>query len=174
MAGEIKYQVKIGDKVIDDRKSARTYTHAVVAWNDVDAEIANAERPAAAHEDEYSLKNYKWHAKRSAYTAGVPVTVQVTDCYKPWSYEETLTQDEIDAEKAKIAGGYEGYLSRKRDAAIQTAKAISREPYLCGYCGRADLASKLAAKISQQRYVAKVEIVPVEVVGIVAAKKKAA
>lgn len=148
-----KYEVRFAGKVIDTRTSqSRDYTHAVVVKNSESYHWNRAyNRAGNPYWQSGDRSNFDYATRRASQTPGVPFTVHVTGCVRPWSYEDTISAEEHAAACAEIEGGFGAYIERKRQVEIakfeeRKAAGVFEAYGVIGYCSRRDLAEKLAAK----------------------------
>jgi len=143
MAKKIKYIARDADGQLHTRSSNRVYTHTVVAKLDIDAMIRDADTTGRA----YSIQN---HAVYVGYA---------TNGWKPtkWMTPESAKQHHEKgfecgrrflAEHGTDPAAY-AEVCYQRKVARFTADT---EYHNLGWCGRLDLAQKLAAKCAANQY----------------------
>jgi hypothetical protein len=136
MAKENTYLAVWNGKVIGKRRSSRPYTHAIIVQDSIDT----ARYQAYAYEATMIDKsNFDYNAEIAAMEAWPEVAYR----------RQAITREQIDEAKAMIAGGWEGYLGRLREAAIKRFedKVASGlfEPFVFGWSMSKVNATKMAA-----------------------------
>lgn len=124
---------------------SRVYTHCVVAKPSIDCALERAQSKAAR---DLHRSNYRWYQK------AITSEGRLFEQYKYVSDEQYAEQCEYDLARAveALAGAQseDEYISRKvgeelAGIAAQDAKGFYDTWAECGWCGRFDLAQKLAA-----------------------------
>lgn len=132
-----KYIAKLHGVIVGKRTTqSRTYTHAVVVLEDVEADRKAAYGYVATKHDR---ENFNYQTEVA--TAGLDHE------HMRWCTEAQRIERLAEA-VAEIAGGFDGYVARRRDKEIASFEdRLARGYYTPGvvtWCGRLDLAQKEA------------------------------
>jgi hypothetical protein len=151
-----KYVAKLDGKVVGKRSTDRTYTHAVVV-QDSEAVARSAAYDYVA--DESDRENFEYYTAIADLGIRHDHGARTRPYFADHSGERLATmkrcQDEdssatINGAVESVEGGFDGYVARLRAEQIrrfEERRAEGRfEPYVIGWCGRPDLAQKLAAQ----------------------------
>ena len=150
-AKKIKLTVTLPDGTVDDRTTARTYTHAVYMRTDLVAVRADLAQPR-----KYDRENYAHHVKQLEVGVGNSYQYAPKGC-KPFTV--TVDQARVDTalERLGNCATVEEFIAQeiaarlaKHDAECNGATVSGY--LLCGWCGRPDLAEKLRAKTAGERF----------------------
>jgi hypothetical protein len=150
-----KYIARYDGKIVGTRKTERTYQFAVVT------QISEARARDYAYNYKATSSDRDDH---NYYGKVVSVGVGgIWDTDRGWTY--TVDQRQFDDCSATWFGGdFDAYVAWLRERAIKDFEARladgAFEPAIAGWCGRRDLAQKLAAEQSKHRTV--LAIVPAE------------
>lgn len=160
-----KYEAYLGDEMVGKRTTkSRTYTHAVVIQFDED------QARTEAYDTDLSTKFMKGHRRNYAYKAeiaGLPATGGTTH-HTNNGHKFTLNHDADDVAKERdFLAKYptpeahcEAIRVRRIERFENAVESGEYEPGVTGWCGRLDLAQKLASKNEGQHWVRNVWIVP--------------
>lgn len=137
-----KFTATFEGQIVGTRNSEHGYAFAVIVKNDIEAHRAFAYGYVGTKPDRH---NYDWYAVIAQQQPGVDVL------HKGWNYPTRYTVKEIENAKAKIEGGFEGYVARIRQRLITAFDANVAEGYfnptVFGWSKTRVNAEKMARKI---------------------------
>jgi len=148
-ATKTNYVAKLDGEIIGTRSSPRVYTHAVIIQY---SEQHYRDEAYTFNADKQDRKNFDHYVQQAAGKS---------------PYDWCRTPEKIAEAQADVEGGFDAYCARLRQRQIDSfeagLKAGGYTPGIVGWCGRRDLAEKLANQYRGQARVAKVWIVEAEV-----------
>jgi hypothetical protein len=145
MAKKHTYRVMLPDGSEITRTTERTYTHVVVYTESLEKRLAHARSPEWR---KMEVKNHAYEAKIAKHGDGTG-TAYGLPVEGEYDYKPAARAKAIEQAKAFIAKypTVEAYIAEKlADREAYARRAADGSWCLAGWCGRADLAQKLAAK----------------------------
>lgn len=141
---KIKYFATDADGNVHTRSSARGYTHTVVAKYSLEGLLAESRKHTKSYR-EHNIADHAYHTREA-------VSPKYSTPYRGETPEQLARRIQFDKDKAarwlaENGTDAEAYADRMEAASIAQCYSRAAKPFRnVGWCGRLDLAEKLAAQ----------------------------